>query len=109
MMRVAICLPCDSVLKCNSDATIVIVVWLDTEMIGHLRLSFRTAHTMIALFDSSLAAKCIINNKLTRRKLAKIHLISIQSLLSGNDKTLLSNTFVFPMLSSSFLFSSEAV
>lgn len=57
MMRVAICLPCDSVLKCNSDAAIVTVVWLDTEMIGHLCISFRTAHMMIALFDSNLAAK----------------------------------------------------
>lgn len=97
MMWVAICLPWDSVLKCNSDVTIVTVVWLDTVMIGHLCLSFRTAHMMIALFDSSLAAKCIINNKLTRQKEAKNHQISVIKLSS-------SDAFVIPMLSSSFFF-----
>lgn len=71
MMRVAMCLHCDSVLKCNSDVTAVTVVWLDAVMMGHLCLSFRTAHTMIALFDSSLAAECVINNKLIRQKEAK--------------------------------------
>lgn len=87
MMWVAIRLPWDSVLKCN--VTVVTVIWLDTVMIGHLCLSFMTFRMKIALFDSSLAAKCIINNKLTRQKEVKNHQVSVQSLLSGSDQTLL--------------------
>jgi len=81
------------------------VDWLDTEMIGHLCISFKTAHTRIALFDSSLAAKCIINNKLTRRKLAKKRRLLFSLCSLGMIKLSFSNAFVCVMLSSSFFFS----